>query len=153
MNEQLPTDQPPASQPAGNPHPRQKRRGWQRLRRAIIWLILLPILLFLTFQLPVVQNALANYVASRIATTLESDVRIGKLRLSWLDELRIEDVFIEDKYGDTLLYGGLLEADLDLLRGLSIEKLTISNTNFKIRRDLGDAETNLDDRNRQAFPE
>ena len=146
MNEEPPQEMPATAKP------RQKRRGWQRLRKVVTWLILIPILIFLAFQAPFIQDALADYVATRVAKTLGTKVEIKSVRLSWLDELTIEDVFIEDKYGDTLLYGGRLEADLNLLRGLSIEKLVISDTDFKIRRDLGDPTTNLTTAINKLFP-
>ncbi len=144
---------PEKSSTAPTPEPpRQKRRGWQLLRRAVIWVILLPILLFLALQLPVVQDALAGFVTRRVSKTLDARVTVAKARLSWLDELTIEDVFIEDKYGDTLLYGGRLEADFNILGGFTIERITIADTRFQIRRDLGDPETNLTTALGKLFP-
>ncbi|OAV44375.1 translocation/assembly module TamB domain-containing protein [Lewinella sp. 4G2] len=141
-----PTTTPPSEAP------RQKRRGWSVVRKVVVWFVLAVILLFLLFQLPAVQHALADFVTHRVSKTLETNVTVGKVRLSWLDQLTIEDLFVEDKYGDTLLYGGSLEADFDFLSGLAIEKITIRDTRFQIRRDLGDAETNLTTAINKLFP-
>ena len=107
-------------------------------------------------QLPDFQNWLVDRVTAGISRTLETEVRVDYARLSWFDELTIEGVFIEDKYGDTLLYGQHLRADLNLLslldNGVEIEALTITDTKFNIRRDLGDPETNLETALQKLFP-
>ena len=107
-------------------------------------------------QLPDFQNWLADRVTASISSTLETEVEVDYVRLSWFDELTIEGLFVEDKYGDTLLYGALLEADLNLLslldNAVEIEALTIADTKFKIRRDLGDPESNLETALEKLFP-
>ncbi|NJC25517.1 translocation/assembly module TamB domain-containing protein [Neolewinella antarctica] len=152
MSEQPTNQAPPSPDPQGQGKARQKRRGWQRVRKALVWIIILPILLFLALQLPVVQDFLADQFTQRVSKTLDARVTVGKVRLSWLDELTIEDLFVEDKYGDTLLYGGRLEANFDFLSGLSVETIVISDTRFQIRRDLGDPETNLTTAINKLFP-
>lgn len=84
--------------------------------------------------------------------TLETRVSVDNVRISWLDEMTVEGLFIEDKYGDTLLYGKTLAADFDLWHGLVIESILIADTNFKIRRDLGDPESNLQTALQKLFP-
>ena len=46
----------------------------------------------------------------------------------------LEGLFVEDKYGDTLLYGQRLQADLNLLslldNAVEIEALSIADTKF-----------------------
>ena len=141
-----------ANAPEQPPKPRQKRRGWQRLRKTLVWLILIPVVLFLAFQLPSVQNALADWFTRQVSKTLDSRVEVDKVRLSWLDELTVEGLFIEDKYGDTLLYAGSLAADFNFLAGFTVEQIVIRDTEFKIRRDLGDPESNLQTAINRLFP-
>jgi hypothetical protein len=135
-----------------NQEPKRNGKGW---RRARWWLIGLPLVFFaivLVLQLPAVQNWLADRVTASMEKTLETTVRVDNVRISWLDEMTIEGLFIEDKYGDTLLYGKTLAADFDLWQGLVIESILIADTNFKIRRDLGDAESNLETALQKLFP-
>lgn len=142
----------PNENKAENPKPRRGGRGWRRARR---WLIGLPLVFFgivLILQLPAVQNWLADQVTASMEKTLETRVRVDNVRISWLDEMTIEGLFIEDKYGDTLLYGKTLAADFDLWHGLVIESILIADTNFKIRRDLGDPESNLATALKKLFP-
>ncbi|TXF91547.1 hypothetical protein FUA23_02285 [Neolewinella aurantiaca] len=142
----------PSEHKADNLKPRRKSKGWRRARR---WLIGLPLIFFgivLVLQLPSVQNWLAKRVTASMEKTLETSVSVDNVRISWLDEMTIEGLYIEDKYGDTLLYGKTLAADFDLWHGLVIESVLIADTNFKIRRDLGDAESNLETALQKLFP-
>ncbi|NJB85728.1 hypothetical protein GGR26_001473 [Lewinella marina] len=139
------------------PQPRRrKRRWWQRVRKLFIWIVLVVVALLGLLQLPSFQNWLVDRVTANISRTLETEVSIDYARLSWFDELTLRGVFIEDKYGDTLLYGQELTADFNLLsllnNAVEIEELAISNTRFKIRRDLGDPETNLETALERLFP-
>ena len=148
MPEQLTS--PPA------PPPRRKGRWWKLLRRVVVWSIVGVMFLLGLLQLPDFQNWLLRQVTEGISDTLETEVRVDYVRLSWFDELTLEGLFVEDKYGDTLLYGQRLQADLNLLslldNAVEIEALTIADTKFTIRRDLGDAETNLQTALRKLFP-
>ena len=136
---------------------RRKRRWWQRVRKLFVWLILVVVFLLGLFQLPDFQNWLVNRVTRSMSNTLETEVSIDYARLSWFDELTIQGVFVGDKYGDTLLYGEELQADFNLLslleNAIEIEELSISSTRFKIRRDLGDAESNLETALERLFPQ
>lgn len=141
--------------------PKASRKSWDLwnlLRRSLIWVVGLLLFLFFLLQSPGVQNWLAQQVARSISNTLDSRVELKQVRLSWLDELRIDSLFIEDKYKDTLLYAGHLWADFNLnplvlLRnGLEIEEIQIAHTRFVIRRDLGDPETNLTYALKRLFP-
>lgn len=147
------SDQPQALPPQP---PRRKRKWWQRGRRVFVWLITLVVVLLGLLQLPAFQNWLADRVTTSISNTLETRASIDYVRLSWFDELTIRGIYIEDKYGDTLLYGERLNADFNLLslleNSLEIEELTIADTRFKIRRDLGDTETNLETALSKLFP-
>ncbi len=137
------------------PRPR-KRRWWQVVRRLFVGLVLTVMFLLGLLQLPEFQNWLADRVVAGISNTLETEVRVDDVRLSWFDELTIQGLFVEDKYGDTLLYGKRLEANFNLLsllnNSVEIEALTIADTRFTIRRDLGDAETNLETALQKLFP-
>ncbi len=146
--EQVP-DTPPTTR-------RRHRRGWHRLRRTFIWVVLILVVLLGLLQLPSFQNWLVRQATNGISETLETEVRIGYARLSWFDKLTIQDVFIEDKYGDTLLVAGRLDADFEFLsilsEGLKIEAVSIADTRFTIRRDLGDPESNLEYALEKLFP-
>ncbi|WP_116127458.1 translocation/assembly module TamB domain-containing protein [Lewinella sp. IMCC34183] len=135
---------------------RQKRRWWQRVRKLFVWVVLLVVFLLGLLQLPAFQNWLVDRATSTLSDVLESEVSIDYARLSWFDELTLQGVFVEDKYGDTLLYGRSLETNFNLLsllnNSLEIEEVTIADARFKIRRDLGDPESNLETALTRLFP-
>jgi len=141
-----------AENKAAPPPPGPKGKGWKRARRWFLGVILFFIAIVLLLQLPAVQNWLADRVTASMEATLQTRVSVDNVRISWLDEMTIDGLFIEDKYGDTLLYGKTLAADFDLWNGLVIESVLIADTNFKIRRDLGDAESNLETALQRLFP-
>ncbi len=132
--------------------PRRFGRAWKWSRRLFLWLLMVPIALFLLFQWQPVQDWLANRVTKALSSALETRVEVEQVRISWLDELTIKGLFIEDKYGDTLLYSQHLEADFGIFSGLNIERILIADTRFQIRRDLGDAESNLATALRKLLP-
>jgi hypothetical protein len=134
------------------PPVRPKRRAWKLARRIFLGLIFFFVTLVLLLQLPAVQNWLARQVTASLEKTLETRVSVDNVHISWLDEMTIEGLFIEDKYGDTLLYGKTLAADFALFDGLVIESILIADTKFNIRRDLGDPESNLETALQKLFP-
>ncbi len=148
----------PTEQERSGPEIRRRKSLWRWLWRVFITVTLLLALLIGLAQLPVFQNWLAQRVTRSISETLETRVELDYIRLSWLDQLRLEGLFVEDIYGDTLLYSGSLYADINLnpfvllTRGFEIEALDINDTRFKIRRDVGDSESNLEYALQRLFP-
>lgn len=137
---------------------KKSRRAWAWIRKTLIWGIGLFLFILLVVQLPVVQNWIARHVVNYISNTLETEVRLDNTRLAWLDELSLNGLFIQDKYGDTLLYANEIRADFNLnpyvlfTTGLEIEALEIKDTRFVIRRDVGDPESNLEYALKRLFP-
>ncbi|MEM9260959.1 MAG: hypothetical protein AAGA62_15025, partial [Bacteroidota bacterium] len=97
--------QPPATEEKSSPRRRKGSRAWKLARRTFLLLLFLPAALFLLFQWQPIQDWMAKRVTTSISKTLNTRVAVEKVHLSWLDELTIEGLFIEDNYGDTLLYG------------------------------------------------
>jgi hypothetical protein len=130
----------------------RRKRRWSRGRKAFVWLVLFLITLIGASQLPIVQRTLADYVTNRLSKTLETSVTVDQVYISWLNELSLDGLFIEDKYGDTLLYSQHMEANFSFWGGIQVDGILISGTQFKIRRDLGDPETNLKTALSRLFP-
>lgn len=143
------TDQPTRPLPTKPP---RRKRGWKLLRRGLVLLVFIPTFLFLLFQWQPLQDWLTKRVTNAISTTLESRVEVEKVRISWFDELTIDSLFIEDKYGDTLLYGQTIRVDFDVLGGISVNEVLIADTKFQIRRRLGDPASNLETALSRLFP-
>lgn len=116
------------------------------------------VLTFLVLQLPPVQQYLADRAVARMQTTLGTDVRLKRLRISWLDEINLVDLYIADTKGDTLLASGRVVVDFNLnpiaiyKRGIEIEALSIQGARFNIRRGLYDEVSNLEWALAKLFP-
>jgi len=113
------------------------------------WLSIAVVAVFLILQLPFVQQYLADQVVIRMEKGLGTTVTLESVRVRWLDELDLRNLYIEDVYGDTLLASGQLIANFNLnplaiyQRGIEVEALSINGARFNIRRSPGDSLTNL----------
>lgn len=122
---------------------------WKWIKRFSLLFIGLFLLLFLTFQIPAVQNWTANRLTNGIGQQLESRVELDYLYLSFFDKLSLQNFYIEDIYQDTLLFAEELVVDFDLnpislLRnGLGIEAIRLNNTQLYQRRKTGDMTNSL----------
>ena len=135
-----------------------KRKVFARLRKWLLRLATLLLLLFLIVQLPFVQSFLAQELIEIMEDKLETEVSLKKLRVSWLDRLELQDLFIRDLHNDTLLQSGKVTANFNLnpyvlwTRGLEIEALEIDGAHFYISRREKDTETNINWAINQLFP-
>lgn len=81
----------------------------------VLTIILLPVVLLLLLQLPPVQNFMRGKAESYLQQQLKTDVRIGGLRFSWWNAIKLTDVYVEDTRKDTLLSSGELSVRFNLL--------------------------------------
>lgn len=131
---------------------------WKWLKRVALLSVLLFLLLFLTFQIPMVQNWTANRLTASIADRLESKVELEYLYLSFFDKLSLRNFYIEDVYQDTLLFAEELVVDFDLnpisliRHGLEIEAIELNKTVLHQRRQTGDLKNSLQLAMEKLFP-
>ena len=69
-------------------------------------LLLLIVGLYIFIQTPFGQNWIARQVTKRLSRDLQTKVTIGHVNFSLLNNMHLEQVLIEDRKGDTLLYAG-----------------------------------------------
>lgn len=107
-------------------------------------------LVFGVLQLPPVQNWLAQKVTKVLSEEMQTTVSIDRLRVVFLDELVLENFYVEDLLpGDTLLYSRRLYADFSLnpityiRRGLVIQEVELDSATVNIRKLEAQSETNL----------
>jgi hypothetical protein len=80
------------------------KKKFSILRILLAGLIGLLLLGYVMLMIPGVQNYLGNIVASRIANTLGTDVKVGRVGFSLFDKIDIENLLIKDQSKDTLLF-------------------------------------------------
>lgn len=70
----------------------------------IIVLLLSTVLFYYLINRPTVQNWLVQQVASSLSEDLNTKVSIGEVKVRFFNRLVVNDLYIEDQQGDTLVY-------------------------------------------------
>ncbi len=95
------------------------------LRRIIFGLLLVFGLPLVAFQIPWVQSKAARHLAAYLSTELHTTVSVKKVWLGLLTNVYLEDLYIEDQLGDTLIYAHQLDVKHQGLHTLLSRKLRI----------------------------
>jgi hypothetical protein len=142
----------------GQKQPQEKQpqsRSWLRLlwlwtRRLVVGLILFFLILSGVLQIPAVQNYLADRVTTALSDAMKTTVSIDRLNIKFLDQLVLEDFYVEDLTpGDTAIFSKYLYADFSLnplvylRRGLVIEDLALDSATVNIRKAADDDYNNM----------
>lgn len=88
------------------------RRVGKILFRVVLGLILLSLILMLVVQQPAVQTWLTGKAASMLSEKLNTKVTVGGVDIDFFKTAVLEDIFVADQQGDTLLYARRLSADI-----------------------------------------
>ena len=122
---------------------------WKVLKVLGIFLALLLILFFLTtvlLQYKPVQNYLIKKVTTYLSKELETTVEVEKLEIDFFDKLILEDFYVEDFHGDTLIYSQALSVNFStslrniLNKNISVTDLTLDRPQFRLSRYEGEAD-------------
>ena len=113
---------------------------------SVLTLLLLPVLLLLLLQLPMIQDFVRARAESYLRKQLKTDVRIGGLHFSWWNSMTLDKVFIGDTRKDTLLYSGELAVKYNLLslmnNELRVKSLRWDNAMVNVYRGTQDSAFN-----------
>ncbi|QHI36323.1 hypothetical protein IMCC3317_16850 [Kordia antarctica] len=93
----------------------KKALFWKIVKRTILTLFILFIALILFIRSPWGQSIIVTKVTNYISNKTNTKVEIKKLYLTFSGNLIIEDLYLEDKKGDTLVYSKSLEASIALM--------------------------------------
>ncbi|MDQ6755358.1 MAG: hypothetical protein M3004_00325, partial [Bacteroidota bacterium] len=101
-------------------------------------IIILTLLIFIVLQTPPGQSFIKGKVESYLQNKLKTKVEIGKLDISFPNSLMLKNVYIEDQTKDTLLSGGQMKVNIDMLKLLTnevqIKEINLQNVTTKIKR-------------------
>jgi hypothetical protein len=133
------------------------RQMLRLLGRLTAWVLLLLFVFLLIFQIPGIQNWLADKVTTSIAQKSETTVEIERAYLSFFDHLVLKNVYIEDYRSDTLLFAKALEVDFKLnpyillTRGLEIEMMGLQDAVVKIQKPESNYLSNIEEFTQKLF--
>src|SRR6188768_568895 len=116
--------------------------------KTILFIILFILVIFLLIQTGPVQNILRVKAVAYLQKKLKTKVEVGRVYVGLPKNIILENVYIEDRQKDTLLSGGKIEANLDLLNlifknEMDIRSITLDNITAKIKRQLPDTVFNF----------
>ena len=96
------------------------------------------LIIFLFLQTPPGQNFVRGKVESWLGHKLKTKVVIGKLKVHFPNSVELRNVYIEDQTKDTLISGGMLKVDLNLLKLITnevqIKEIKLEDIMAKIKR-------------------
>lgn len=103
-----------------------------------VTVILLIFLAIIFVQTPTGQNFIRGKVQNYLSDKLKTKVVIGKMDINFPNSVLLKNVYIEDQTKDTLLSGGQLKVDIDMLKLLTnevqIKEINLENITAKIKR-------------------
>ncbi|WP_152616934.1 translocation/assembly module TamB domain-containing protein [Flavihumibacter solisilvae] len=99
----------------------------------LLWFLLiictLPVLLLLLLQTGPAQQLIRDKAENYLEDKLNTDVNIGRIRLVWFSQLRIDGFYVADRQHQPLLYSGSLSVRYDLF-ALFRNRLVIHDLNW-----------------------
>src|SRR5438309_6789769 len=112
------------------------------LLKIILFLFLFVILLLLLLLTPPVQRFAASKAKNYLEKKLRTKVQIGGVSIGLPNRVALNNIYIEDKTKDTLVYGGSIKTDIALLKLLSgqviVKEVRLADITAKIKRVLPD---------------
>ncbi len=120
--------------------------------KVVMW-TLLSIVMIITIiavmvQIPCVQQKMILAATNFIKSKTHTVINIESISLFFPRTLVINGLYLEDKNSDTLLYAGIIEADLSLTALLAnkihLSKVALSNVNVNLKRPSSDSLFNFD---------
>ena len=121
---------------------------WRRLENLAFGLILLLIALYFVLQSSWVQNWLITKISGYLSEELETTVTVGHVDIAFFDNLALEQIYVADRHGDTLLFAGQLTAGLKnnffsiFSNKLEFNEITLANARINLKKYEGEYDFN-----------
>jgi translocation and assembly module TamB len=116
--------------------------------KTILFIILFLLVILLLIQTGPVQNILRVKAVAYLQKKLKTKVEVGRVYVGLPKNIILENVYIEDRQKDTLLSGGKIDANIDLMKlifnnQMDIRSIALDNITAKIKRQLPDTAFNF----------
>ncbi|WP_223446216.1 translocation/assembly module TamB domain-containing protein [Polaribacter litorisediminis] len=110
---------------------KQKFRLFRRTLRVLLGFAVGLFFLVLFIRSPWGQNIIIHKAVSYISNKTETKVTLHKMYITFDGALQIDDLFLEDKNKDTLLYSKSLEANIPLWSMIKGDAIGVTNLKWK----------------------
>jgi len=120
------------------------RKNWRRAENTLFFVVLFFVSVYFVLQSPAVQNWLVRRVIEQASLALNTKVDLRRINVEFFDNILLEDFFIEDSRGDTLIYVKRLGVGMKsnfftlLGREIEIEQIELTGARIYSRRAEGD---------------
>jgi translocation and assembly module TamB len=109
--------------------------------------VLLVIALLIVIQTPPAQNFIVKKATAFLEKKLNTKVAIGHLYVGFPKNIIIENIYLEDRNKDTLLYAGSLKVDISMMKLLhkeiEVNDIKLNKVTAKVTRILPDTAFNF----------
>ena len=120
---------------------------YKTLKYAFILILLLLVFVIIAINTPSFQTWVAHKTADYLTDELGAKIYIGKIHFEFVKTAEIEDVFIADKNGDTLIYSKAITANFNDFnfgnKFLRLEKLELHETKAQLIKQKGSDDFNF----------
>ena len=120
------------------------KRLWRTLENVLFGIAVFFIAIYFLLQMPSVQNWLVQKVTGYLSEEWETKVSIKSVQVDFFDHLILEQFFIEDFRGDTLIYADNLTVGMKgnffsfLGSHIKFDEIGLSGARLNITREEGD---------------
>lgn len=98
---------------------------------ALLGLLGFIVVLLIALRIPAVQTYIAQKATNMVAEKTGGHIRVDKVRINFIDNVRLKGIYVEEPDGDTLLTADMLEVDISIWKLLSqevrIDKVVLEN--------------------------
>ncbi|MFK8005587.1 MAG: translocation/assembly module TamB domain-containing protein [Saprospiraceae bacterium] len=115
------------------------QKGIKFLGITALVLVILFLLVFFLIRIPTVQTWLVQKATSSLSETLQTKVEIKAVDIEFFKTAVLEEIYIEDKSKDTLLFAQQLKADIGVFsifqKEIFLNKIQLQGGNIQLSRD------------------
>lgn len=118
------------------------RKIIKKLTRFVLWttgsLVVLLIIAYFALRSPAVQTWLAQRAAAYLSDELGTKVSVGGVDIEFVKKIVLEDVYVEDKHQDTILFARRLKVDITNFsydaRYMNVNDIALINARIKLKK-------------------
>ena len=97
------------------------------VRVVLLLLLCCTAVVLLLLYAPPVQQQAARWATNWLQDRLQSTVRLDRFELDFPNSIELQGIFLTDRQGDTLLYGGIVALETNLWQLLDFRRFFTAN--------------------------
>ena len=115
--------------------------------KGAIALLVLFLLVYLLIQIPTVQTWIVQKVTTNLSKTLDTKVEVGRVNIKFFKTVSLQNIYIEDRQKDTLIFAQELDASIGLFsifnNEIYLNQITLNQATVNLNRSSNDSRFNF----------